>query len=214
VVGLFNYRWLIPVGAVLLVCAALLLPGTVRAVSNRFGDLSSRSANHATSSWTWRTGQWRRMLPYGLNHPLTGMGFGSYEATTVREFGYEDHTYPTLADPSHPDTSAKGFTAHNDYVRMIVELGIPGLLLWSAVLLGLLASVIRAARVPAVRPLAVGTAAVLVALIGASFSDNVQGYTMDLLLPLVLAGGLATVARRERAGRRVRPAGPPEDPAA
>lgn len=202
VIGILQYRWIIPIGAVALVCASLLFPGTVRAVNNRFGDLSSKSANHAASSWTWRTGQWDRMIPYGLHHPLTGMGFGSYQAVTVREFGYEDLSYPTLSDAAHPETSPKGFTAHNDYVRMLVELGFPGVVLWSAVLLGLLVTAIRATRVPSVRPFAVGATALMVALIVASYSDNIQGYTADLVIPMAVVGALSTI-RRNR-GRSTR----------
>jgi O-antigen ligase len=192
ILGIFRYRWMITFGSVALLAAALAFPGAVNTVQGRFNN---------PGSLTWRTGEWNAILPYGFHHPLIGTGFGSYQADTVREFGYENPRYPTLVLPN-PATAQKGFTAHNDYVRMLVELGYPGLVLWSLVLLFLLGSLIRAARSPAVRPLAVGLAAVMAGLIVVSYADNVQAYTIDLLYPLVLAGGLATVSRREGEARR------------
>ena len=201
--GLLCYRWLIPVGLTAVVLALIAFPGAVDSISSRFDDLSAASTEHSTSSWVWRTGQWKRMIPRGLEHPLTGTGFGSYQAETVKEFGFQTPAYITLQDPGHPETSPKGFAAHNDYVRMLVELGIPGLALWALTLLALLARTARHMTLPRVGPWAAGVTVLTAALIGVSFSDNIQGYTADLLVPFVLAGGIATVARnqqRERPG--------------
>jgi O-antigen ligase len=204
ILGIFRYRWLIVIGTIALIVAAFAFPGAVHAVDARFGDLSAQSAGNSTSSYSWRTGEWKRMVPYGLHHPFIGTGFGTYAADTYNEFGTEDLAYPTVANPGHPATSPKGFSAHNDYVRMLVELGFPGLVLWSLVLLSLLVLMLRACRVLVVRPLALALAAMVVALIGISYSDNVQSYTVDLLYPLALGGGVASIARRER--RRPAPA--------
>jgi O-antigen ligase len=195
--GLFRHRWIITFGTVVLVAAAFAFPGAVHAISTRFADLSSNSPTD-TNSYAWRKGEWSRMIPYGLHHPLTGTGFGTYEADTVQVFGLVSSSYNTLQDPTHPAESPKGFSAHNDYVRMLVELGFPGVILWVLELVSLLAMTVRAAQVVALRSLAVGVGAVIVALTVASYSDNVQGYTIDLLYPFVLAGGLATVARSLR----------------
>ena len=196
ILGLLRYRWLVPVGLVGVVIAFVAFPKAVDDVGNRFSDLSAQSPTHSTSSWVWRTGQWDRMIPRGMEHPFAGTGFGTYEAETVKEFGYQTPDYQTL-----PKTTGaqKGFTAHNDYVRMLVELGIPGVTLWALTLLGLLATALRAMRVPAVRSWAAGLAALDAAMIGISFADNAQGYTMDLLIPFVLTAGIATIARNERA---------------
>jgi hypothetical protein len=70
---------------------------------------------------------------------------------------------------------------------------------------------VRAARLAALRSLAVGVGAVIVALAVASYSDNVQGYTIDLVYPFVLAGGLATVARSPRVARPHDPRDAPGD---
>lgn len=199
--GLLRYRWLIPVGLIAVATAIVAFPSSVDSVSARFGDLSSQSPEHSTSSWVWRTGQWKRMIPRGLEHPLAGTGFGSYEAETVKEFGFQTPEYLTLQDPHHPDASPKGFTAHNDYVRMLVELGIPGVTLWALVLLLLLAGTWRYVRAPGVGPYAAGVTVLVAAIVGVSFADNIQAYTADLLVPFVLAGGVATVARNQLRAR-------------
>jgi putative inorganic carbon (hco3(-)) transporter len=191
VLGLLRYRSLFAVGALLLVVAAVSFPGTVHKVEQRFGDLSTRSAASANNSWTWRTGQWRRMLHFGSDRPLTGQGFGSYSRVTVKEFGTEDPHYGTIFDPKHPLTSVRGFGAHNDYVRMFVEMGVPGLLLWVGVLVGLLASALRARRLPAVAPWGCAGAAVMVAFILMSGGTNVQASTAVLLYVGALVGSLA-----------------------
>ena len=200
VLGLLRYRAILTFGTVAVVAAAFAVPGVVHAIDKRFADLSSNSASN-TNSYNWRTGEWRRMIPYGLHHPLDGTGFGTFPADTLTEFGLVSSTYVTLPDPSHPADSPKGFAAHNDYIRMLVELGFPGLVLWVLVLVCALGSAIAAVRVPALRSLAVAVGAVIAALMITSYSDNVQGYTAGLAYPFILAGGLAELARRSRAAR-------------
>ncbi len=140
------------------------------------------------------------MVPHGVDHPLTGEGFGSYSRVTVEEFGTTDLTYPTILDPTDPLNSPRGFTAHNDYVKMLVELGFPGLLLWSATLIGVVAAAYRARREPAVRGYAQGGVALALALIVMSASDHIQAYTAILIYALAFVGGvwgLASSLRRE-----------------
>lgn len=194
--GVLRYRSLFVAGALALVIAAFAFPATVQKVNQRFGDLSSRSESASTNSWNWRTGEWRRMLHYGADRPLTGQGFGSYTRLTVREFGTEDPHYPTIADPKQPTISSEGFAAHNDYVRMFVEMGVPGLLLWIAVLTGLLTTGLRRRRLDGVAPWAAACASIALALIVMSASDNIQGYTVVLVYPATLAGALVGVSRR------------------
>jgi putative inorganic carbon (hco3(-)) transporter len=195
--GLLRYRSLFVVGAVVLVVAFISFPGTVHKVEQRFGDLSTRTAASSNNSWTWRTGQWRRMLHFGSDKPLTGQGFGSYSRLTVKQFGTEDPHYGTIFDRQHPLTSQRGFDAHNDYVSMFVEMGVPGLCLWVAVLVGLLGASLRARRWPAVSPWACAGAAVMIAVIFMSAGTNIQASTVVLVYVGTLVGALtgATVHR-------------------
>ena len=185
--GVFQYRWLLPLGATILIVSIFAFPGATSTVEQRFSN---------QDSYSWRSGEWNAVLPLADHHPFDGTGFGSYQADTVRVFGYEDHRYPTLSSTA-PLTSPQGFTAHNDYVRMLVELGYPGLILWCLVLLSVIVAVASAARAAPLRPVAAGVGAVMVAISAISYADNVQAYTVDLLYPFVLAAGLSTVARRE-----------------
>jgi O-antigen ligase len=200
--GALRYRRLLVAGALVLVVAAFAFPSSVRKVEQRFGDLSSRSAAVSQNSWAWRTGEWRRMLPYGFAKPLTGQGYGSYNRLTVKEFGTQDPGYPTVADPAHPATSQLGFAAHNDYVRAIVETGVPGLVLWVLFLTGLVRVPLEGRRAPGVAPYAAAAAAIGIALIVVSASDNVSGYTVVLVYAAALAGGVAGAARGLRPSAR------------
>lgn len=191
VLGLLRYRSLFVVGALLLVIASVSFPGTVHKVEQRFGDLAARSAASSDNSWKWRTGQWGRMLHLGSHKPLTGQGFGSYSRMTVKEFGTEDPHYGTIFDPKHPLTSVRGFGAHNDYVRMFVEMGVPGLLLWGGVLVGMLVTALRARRLPGLAPWACAGVAIMVAFIVMSAGTNVQASTAVLLYVGAFMGALA-----------------------
>src|SRR5437763_981888 len=194
VLGVLRYRSVFVVGAVVLVVALVSFPGTVHTVEQRFGDLSSRNAAKSNNSWTWRTGQWRRMVHFGTDKPLTGSGFGSYSRMTLKEFGTETPHYGTIFDPAHPLTSERGFGAHNDYVRMLVEMGVPGLCLWLAVLFGLFAATLRARRSPELAPWACAGTAVMIAVIFMSAGTNIQASTVVLVYVAGLIGALTGAA--------------------
>jgi ABC-type transport system involved in cytochrome c biogenesis permease subunit len=87
-------------------------------------------------------------------------------------------------------------------VRAIVETGIPGLVLWVLFLTGLVSVPLKGRRVPGVAPYAAAAAAIGVALIVISASDNVSGYTVVLVYAAALAGGVAGAARGVRPGLR------------
>jgi O-antigen ligase len=201
--GALRYRSLFLVGAIGLVVAFVSFPGTVHKVEQRFGDLSTRSAAASHNSWAWRTGEWRRMLHFGNDRPLTGQGFGSYSRLTVQQFGVEDPHYGTIFDPRNPLTSERGFAAHNDYVRMFVEMGLPGLFLWLALLVGLLATSLRARRTSGLAPWGCAGAATTVALVVMSAGSNIEASTVVLVYAATLVGALAGASparMRERAG--------------
>jgi hypothetical protein len=113
---------------------------------------------------------------------------------TVRHFGRFNRRYPTVQDPKLGVFSKVGFTAHNDYVRMFVELGIPGLVLWVLVFVGAVVIAARARRVRGLEPLATGMFALTLALALMSVSDNLQGYSVVLMYAFAVCGGLSGLA--------------------
>lgn len=204
--ALMRYRRLLAVAALIVILAALVAPGATHQAQQRFGDLTSRSEANDANSWTWRVDQWSAILPYGFDRPITGQGFGSYSRVTVRHYGHFNHRYPTVQDPKLGVFSRVGFTAHNDYVRMFVEMGLPGLVLWVLVFIGAMVTAGRARRVRGLEPVATGMLALTFALALISVSDNLQGYTVVLMYAFAVCGGLAGLAASSKARRAAAPA--------
>jgi O-antigen ligase len=194
--AIFQYRRLIVVGVLAMVIAAVAAPSAVDSVQARFGDLASQNASGAKNSLQWRRGEWARMKHYGDEKPLTGQGFGSYQRLTLEEFGFQDGTFSTIVKSPRRGVIGIGFAAHNDYVKLYVETGIPGLLLWIAVLVGIVVVAASAARVPELRPWGVAVASLGVAYALMSASDNIQAYAVPLAILFALTGALAGAARR------------------
>lgn len=198
VMGFLRYRKLLVVAVVGVAMAAFVAPGAARDAQQRFGDLTSKSEANSGNSWTWRVNQWSAMLPYGYDRPLTGRGWDSYTRLTVRRFGHSDKRYPTVLYPALGIYSPVGFSAHNDYVKDFVELGVPGLLLWILALTGLAATAWRARRVPGAAGLAAAMTGCAIALMLISAVDNLQGYTVALTYAFALFGALAGVTAGTR----------------
>jgi len=209
VMAALSHRRLVPIGLLALAIAAFAFPKQVDKVQSRFADLTGSEIAIAHNSLDWRTGEWNHMWKYGARHPFTGNGFGSFEHLTVVEFGIRGNEYSTVPKGSPPGT-ARGFSAHNDYLRMFVELGIAGVLLWASVLLGLLFYAVRGLTVFGLRPYAAVATGLVIALIAMSLVDNVMGYTGATAAAVAMTGGIVGVSVRSRAGaRRARPATPP-----
>jgi O-antigen ligase len=204
--ALLRYRRLLVVAALVVILAALVAPAATHKAQQRFGDLTSRSEANDSNSWTWRVDQWSAIIPYGFDKPLTGQGFGSYSRVTVRHFGHFNRRYPTVQDPQLGVFSRVGFTAHNDYVRMFVEMGLPGLVLWVLVFIGAMVTAGRARRVRGLEPVATGMLALTFALALISVSDNLQGYTVVLMYAFAVCGGLAGLAASSKPRRAAAPA--------
>ncbi len=66
------------------------------------------------SSWQWRNKMWQEMTSYIYDSPIIGYGIDSYK--TLREKQIKDVYESTYA--------------HNDYLRLVIELGIIGLILY------------------------------------------------------------------------------------
>jgi O-Antigen ligase len=191
VLALFQYRRLILVAVLVLAVAFVAAPSAVDSVQARFGDLGSQNAVNSKNSLKWRRGEWARMTHFGDEKPLTGQGFGAYERLTVKEFGFQDGTFSTIETAPGRGIVGVGFAAHNDYVKLYVETGVPGLALWIAVLVGVVLTAASAARVPELRPWAVAVAGLAAAFALMSASDNIQGYAVPVAILFALTGALA-----------------------
>ena len=201
VLAIVHYRRLIVVAVVALGLAAVAAPSAVDSVQARFGDLASQNATQSRNSLDWRRGEWARMTHFGDEKPLTGQGFGSYQRLTVKEFGYQDGSFSTIQTSGRGGIASIGFAAHNDYVKLYVETGVPGVVLWIAVLIGLVVTAASAARVPELRPWAVAVAALGIAFALMSASDNIQGYAVPVAILFALTGALAGAHRTARTSR-------------
>jgi O-antigen ligase len=195
ILAVFHYRRLVLLAVALLAVAVVAAPSAVESVQARFGDLASQNASNSKNSLEWRRGEWARMSHFGDEKPLTGQGFGSYQRLTVKEFGFQDDSFSTIATEPGRGIVSVGFAAHNDYVKLYVETGVPGVVLWIIVLAGLVITAAAAARVPELRPWAVAVAALGVAFALMSASDNIQGYAVPLAILFALTGALAGAHR-------------------
>jgi O-antigen ligase len=187
VLATVHYRRLFAVGGVALVALAIAVPSSVTAVEGRFSDLSPSSTSYSTNSFQWRLENWSRMTPYATDRPLTGHGLASYLPLTDQEFGRFDYDF--IVRGSVPGEEV--VYAHNDYLYLAVEMGIPGAVLWLSIFLGLILVMARARACPTVRPLATALLAVVAALMVASGCDNVVLYTVVLLPLMALCGAVA-----------------------
>lgn len=195
--AVLSYRRLLAVAGVGLLLAALAVPSLATSVNKRLNEISNPTSGK-NDSWAWRTGEWRRMLPRGLERPLAGNGFGSYPRMTYVEFGALDPTYSTRIES---DRSKVGFGAHNDYLKMLVETGFPGLALWVTVLVAAAVVMARARRVTALQGYGSAGLALMVTFIGMSVSDNLQSYTAVPFYTLAFVGAVAGAAYGIRARR-------------
>ena len=195
VLALFHYRRLVLVAVLVLAVTIVAAPSAVDAVQARFGDLASQNAANSKNSLKWRRGEWARMTHFGDEKPLTGQGFGSYQRLTVKEFGLQDGSFSTIETEPGRGVTNVGFAAHNDYVKLYVETGVPGVILWISVLIGLVLTAAAATRVPELRPWAVAVAGLGVAFALMSASDNIQGYAVPVAILFALTGALAGAQR-------------------
>jgi O-antigen ligase len=129
---------------------------------------------------------------------MSGEGFATYPRRAVEVLGLHGGQIRTVLRPDW----RPGFDAHNDFVGTYVEMGIPGVTLWTGFVLGLLAAAAKAWRKTR-DPVALGAFASMLALIIMSISDNVQSYDISYdFCAAVIVGLLAMSGRRDGAAQR------------
>ncbi len=170
VLALLQYRRLLGAGLILVVLIAVAFPTSTAQVAGRFADLSPTSTEYANNSVSWRKELWQRMLPYAGERPVAGHGIGSFLPLSNTEIGMYDYSFQA-------DGQAATYLEiypHNDYLLLLIELGVGGVLLWIVFLLACAATAWQARRVEGLRPYAIGVAAIVVALIAIAATDNVK----------------------------------------
>ena len=194
VMAVLEYRRIFVVLAIAVPLAIGFLPQVTANAERRFADLSPESGAATANSWNWRKDHWSRMRPLAFEKPLTGHGFGSYHAVAVNEYGQVNDLGgvggpdPAAATPSKDNI--KGVNAHNDYLKALLENGVPGVLLWAAILAGMAGAAFGARGSPEIRGYATALFALTVALMGISAVDNLRD---DILVYAYLAAALGAV---------------------
>lgn len=95
-------------------------------------------------NWTARDGRRevaKRGIGYMLNHPITGIGVGNFARA---EGTISDKAKNYMVDPNMP--GIKWSAPHNSHVEAGAELGIPGFVIWAAMLIGGIVAPVRIRR--------------------------------------------------------------------
>lgn len=191
ILALLQYRRLLGLGLILVVVVALAFPTTTSQIAGRFADLSPTSTSYSNNSLSWRKELWQRMLPYAQERPVLGYGIGSFLPLSNLEIGMYDYKFQADGQAA----TYMEIYPHNDYLMILIELGLVGLALWTAVLLACAATAWQARRVPELRPYAIGVAAIVMALIAIAATDNVKDTQSVMVGVFALVGGLYGASR-------------------
>jgi O-antigen ligase len=97
-----------------------------------------------TADYNWDAGQGRRQIAtrgmgYMFEHPIFGLGINNF---AMQEAMYSDYAKATLASGHGVKWSAP----HNSWVQAGAETGVPGLILWGALVVGSVVPLIRLRR--------------------------------------------------------------------
>ncbi|HSB60852.1 MAG TPA: O-antigen ligase family protein [Vicinamibacteria bacterium] len=121
-----------------LLATALVAAVMVGAASGRYWEQMSTIVSDADYNRTAESGRmqiWRRGVGYMLRHPVLGVG--------PRNFQTAEGTLSPFADRQQFGIGVRWNAAHNTYIQAGAELGIPGLVMFAAVILSTLAALRR-----------------------------------------------------------------------
>jgi O-antigen ligase len=144
----------------------------------------------ATTSSGIRLNLWLRAVQSIEEHPLTGSGIGSWRV----EYDRLEREH----NPANKDTANNG-NPHQEYLLWGVHLGVPGLLLITALMLAILRDTMRMGK-PYARAAQSALLAMAVAcLFNASIYDALIGDFFCILIGLLLALGITDKSNQEAA---------------
>ncbi|QGU08524.1 O-Antigen ligase [Corynebacterium occultum] len=182
VLGVVMYRWILQLLAGFLGLVVLVLP--LAFLADQEGRLA---AMFSATSLLDRGGHWTQTLPQMLVHPF-GMGLGTTGSSAERVTELSG----SLQGVYQPD---------NQYLKIGLELGLPGLVLYALVIgiaMMVLHRLIRIQQDPLERAFTIGTLAMLVAALGSAiFATYLEIFPLDFyfwLLPAAAAGVSRTAA--------------------
>lgn len=162
-----RVRLLVP-AAILVACAALLLPG----VTARFDDISNLESVGAdgvpANSLAWRVGYWQQIVETQSGNALLGSGFGRTAISTV-----------------------EGLDPHNIYVQTFAEMGIIGSISLAAVFLSYAKqarTAMRRAVTDQQRSLSISMAAIGIMLAVQGLASNVLSQNVLFLYAAAACG--------------------------
>jgi O-antigen ligase len=161
----------------------------------------SADYNWSGKSETGRMDIWKRGLGYMLEHPAFGVGAANFEKA-------EGTLAPQARQRQQYGRSFQWSTAHNSFIQIGAEIGVGGVILFSALLIGAFRALSAARRGPPgeARVLAqILTGSLVAYVVTASLLSQAYSAYLYALLGMVL--GLAKVASPAGAGR------PPARPA-
>jgi O-antigen ligase len=130
------------------VLIAVLAGGLFFAISQSSGALSHRASSlvnlESDKSLQWRLGMWQKSLRMARDKPVFGWGVGTFPIHQSRYF----HPAVPLREQREVFYSGSSLTenAHNSYVQILAELGVPGLLLYLSIFAGFFVTCGRALR--------------------------------------------------------------------
>lgn len=125
-----------------------LIVGLFVGMSRMSGSLSARAGTlsqlQRDDSFQWRLGMWSKALRMLRDRPVTGWGVGSYP---LQQALYD---HPAVKGRTQRQIAASGASlaenAHNTFLQLAAETGVPGLLLYLSVWVSFVATGVRALR--------------------------------------------------------------------
>ena len=191
VLAVVRYRWMLVLGPILLILMAAAVPSTV----HRFSDLTSGRTHYGPgNSLRARLDLWRQNLPRVEHDPVLGNGFKAIveDTTGTKAVGLNVQA---------------GAHSHSDFVRAIVELGVPGFVFFCWLLFGMWRACRRSYRRARDAGDQVLASLALASLVAAS-AYILMSFDSNLMTQVAVSGTFWTVAAVGHAAGRVELAWP------
>jgi O-antigen ligase len=191
VIGFIRFRRLFAGGVFAVAMLIAILPTVNSITTDVFGvnlqtvpgvkEIVARQANQ--SSYQWRIDVWKDMGRRIQERPLFGFGLGAFP--TVRSLQVFDFF--------------QGIGAHNDYLRLVIELGLIGSLAYAALLISIFVFLGRLYKSLQAHPLSLpvlGLIGFSAAFVVMSAFDNLLQSTPVMWAYMVLLGAVLNLAPR------------------